>query len=120
MEQNSEKIITAAENLRTAAGTEVADDFNAAGYVAQEGEATSVSGLVKSFYGKIHAYFKAEAVEGSSALWAGPRCKEFLTNADAKMATFNSAIKNFNALADNLESQGNAWNSFENGAGGEQ
>ena len=36
MEQNSEKIIAAAENLRTAAGTEISDDFNAAGYTAQE------------------------------------------------------------------------------------
>lgn len=74
------------------------------------GEAVEFMKKVDAFYAKMAEYI------GEGKAWSGPRAQNFLTNADAKKTTFESAKANLDSLANNLEEQGNAWSSFEGGA----
>lgn len=76
------------------------------------GEAVEFMNKVEAFYAKIAEYIG----EGEGKAWSGPRAQNFLTNAEAKKATFESAKANLDSLANNLEEQGNAWAGFEGGA----
>lgn len=87
---------------------------DSAAIIAEAGEirtnAAEFMKKVEAFYAKMKEYI------GEEKSWSGPRAQNFLTNAEAKMTTFNSAKANLDSLANNLEEQGQAWAGFEGGA----
>jgi hypothetical protein len=45
--------------------------------------------------------------------WYGPNANKFITEFDKTAEEFNKAYGNIISMANNLESQANAWNAFE-------
>lgn len=53
------------------------------------------------------------ADEGHQA-WYGPKAQVFIDNVNKKRTDFDNAGKNIMSMGQNLESQGESWDKFEN------
>lgn len=57
---------------------------------------------------------RIQGAEASGVAWWGPQASAFVQEFNTKKDIFATAEKNIRAMADNLEDQAAAWDSFEN------
>jgi hypothetical protein len=65
----------------------------------------------EELFSEMEANLKADADE--SVAWWGPQAGAFLENFKAKKDEFNKAYSNITSMSDNLTSQADAWDAFE-------
>ena len=76
-----------------------------------KGDAAKLAGVIEEMYKTLNDEIGEE--ETGNRAWFGPKAALFITNIEAKHTDFDNAVKNIEAVGQNLQDQAEAWVKFE-------
>ncbi len=76
-----------------------------------QADAKKLDGVIEEMYKTLNTEIGDE--ETGNRAWFGPKASVFINNIEAKHGDFDNAVKNIDAVGQNLNDQAEAWVKFE-------